>query len=117
VTLEVAVLDQRERCVGGPGQVVDPDLDVPVEDAREVGVRVSAPHRRHTEGGPAERGGQHGAEEHADRRLAAQDRVVEGQTGDQQGDGEPDPRQRGATDQVTGCHALRERAGAEPDRQ
>ena len=115
--LEVAVLDEGQRRVGPTAEMVPPGVDRLGEAARQVCVALAAEHPPGLEEQPAQQGGEHSREQDADGRLVLQLGVVEGEAGDEEGDGEADPRQRAAAGDVAGTHALREPAEPEPGTQ
>ena len=65
---------------------------------------------------PAQRGRQHRRREHADPGLVGELGVVEGEVDDEQRDGEPDARQRGAAGELPAREARRQPPEAQPDR-
>ena len=97
---------RRAIVVGAPSQLRD-DLVSGLEEA-EVRVTLAVPGGGGAEGGPPQQGGEHRGEQHPDRGLVAQVRVIERQPRDQQRHGEADAGQRCSPEHVPRTHAGRD---------
>lgn len=104
-TLEVTVLDKRDRRGVGPTEVVEPGIDgvgqiherlrdpCPLRSDHPPGQMLDGPEHEPAEGAGESRGGE-------DPQLRLLEVLaLERDVGDQQGDGEPDPRHRRRPDQ------------------
>jgi hypothetical protein len=105
-TLEVAVLDERERRAGVSAVVIAGRVDGRVERHRQRRGALAAQDGREPEDGPAAARGEHRGEQDADGGLLARGRGAERQPDDQQRDGEADTRDRRAADDLTFSDAL-----------
>ena len=114
--LDVAELDELQRGADRPAHVVALRVDRRVEQAGRRGVVRGVAPAQHPEPHRAQdRGGDRGRED-ADPRLVLERGVVEGEVGDEQGDGEAEPGQHRATPDAAQVDPRRQLAEAEPHR-
>ncbi len=90
-------------------------VDGHVELPRQPGCALAAEDGGELEDDPADADRDRAGHQHSDRGLVAQGRRCEREPGDQQRDGEADPRQGRAADDLSGPDALRQLPEAEAD--
>ena len=113
--LEVAVLDDRERCVGPTGEVVALHVDRTREPCADGHGR---PHSvGHGEDRPAERERDDGCREHAHAREILCLGVLDRESHDEERDGEADARERRAAGDAGHRQARGQAAEAEPQHE